>query len=87
MKIMKAMRSKKKGSKAGKAVKSEEPRVDPEVAARKALLSRKSCAYKKARGLALKAGKTPEEATVLAKEAARLIELHVHGASMSFVSG
>ena len=57
--------NKTKGKKRN-AVKSEEGDGEAE---RKAMLSRKSCAYKKARGEALRAGHSMEEATAAAKAA------------------
>ena len=57
--------NKTKGKKRN-AVKGEEGDGEAE---RKAMLSRKSCAYKKARGEALRAGHSMEEATAAAKAA------------------
>ena len=68
--------SKPKASKAARKTKTKETKKktdtkdnDPATLERKARLSRKSCASKKARREALKAGKTPEEAKAAAAEA------------------
>lgn len=59
----------KASSKKDKKVATQETTTDPDTVAKKARLSRKSCASKKARREALNAGKTPEEAKAAAAKA------------------
>lgn len=62
----------KASSKKDKKVATQETTTDPDTLAKKARLSRKSCASKKARREALNAGKTPEEAKAAAAKACRM---------------
>ena len=72
-KTPKAKAKAKASSKKEKKVATHETTPDPDTLARKARLSRKSCASKKARREALNAGKTPEEAKAAAAKATWLL--------------
>ena len=63
----------KASSRKDKKVATQESTTDPDTLAKKARLSRKSCASKKARREALNAGKTPEEAKAAAAKAPWLL--------------